>query len=490
MNRFQMKSEKPSLRGSNGLELLAFPVTLPLYQGYGSHYFEVYVGSPYPQRQTLLVDTGSDHIAIPCSQCKDCGSHTDLLFNEKRSYTFQQISCPESDRCEMNASYAEGSSWKGVLAKDVVHVGRMEKPGISFDPQFVCMERNDNEFRKQLANGIVGMNASPQSFPSQLFFSGAISQNSFSICYRQDLHASLRGTIAGAITFGGVDRRFYGGNTEMKYANLFTRNGFYFVSIRKIWLRDEGKDNLLRVMSESELSLPSANSKLKSQYTEAIIDSGTTDSHFDISYKELFDKAWKELTGTDFPSDEVYISPAELKLWPTIIIQLQGAFTIAEKWNSILSDSPRIARHIFDEDYPDDVLVALHPSQYMKFSVSSKTYRPHLSFDEMYGRRTVLGSNFMDGSLMEFDVENQRIGIVESECDYIHATTGKHSGNVLDPYASIEEMNAYVIRSILSDRFSSDHTFVFIICAIFSFIYVVLKIRLQFRLQRRRSYKD
>ena len=30
-----------------------------LYQGYGTHYIDVYVGTPHPQRQTLIIDTGS-----------------------------------------------------------------------------------------------------------------------------------------------------------------------------------------------------------------------------------------------------------------------------------------------------------------------------------------------------------------------------------------------------------------------------------------------
>ena len=387
MNRFQMKNENSSLRGATSVGSLRFPVTLPLYQGYGSHYFELYIGSPYPQRQTLLVDTGSDHIAIPCSQCKDCGSHADPFFHEKKSHTFAYISCSENDRCDITASYAEGSSWKGVLAQDAVHLGRIKEHSFQFEPQFVCMEENDNEFREQLANGIVGMSASQRSFPSQLFSSGVMPQNSFSLCYRHDLYASRRGTIAGTITFGGVDQRFYGDDTGMKYANLFTRNGLYFVNIRKIWLHDESTDTFLSATSEFEFVSPSNKVRGRSRYSEAILDSGTTSCHLQLSYKELFDKAWKELTGKSFPSDEINISPEELKLWPTIIIQLQGSLTVAHKRNSVVSDSPRIARYRLEEEYPNDVFVALHPSQYMKYTISSASYRPQLSFDNKFGRR-------------------------------------------------------------------------------------------------------
>jgi hypothetical protein len=93
----------------------------------------------------------------------------------------------------------------------------------------------------------------------------------------------------------------------------------------------------------------------------------------------------------------------------------------------------------------------------------------------------------MDGSLIEFDVENQRLGIVESECDYIYATSGKRAYNTLDSYASTKEMNAYVIKCVMYDSFSSVHVQFFIMCAILSSIYAILQIKLQFRFQRRRA---
>jgi hypothetical protein len=40
-----------------------------LYQGYGTHYVDLWCGTP-PQRQTVIVDTGSGVTAFPCSGCK------------------------------------------------------------------------------------------------------------------------------------------------------------------------------------------------------------------------------------------------------------------------------------------------------------------------------------------------------------------------------------------------------------------------------------
>jgi hypothetical protein len=45
----------------------------PLFQGMGTHYSFLWVGTP-PQRVSVIMDTGSHHTAFPCTGCK-CGKH-------------------------------------------------------------------------------------------------------------------------------------------------------------------------------------------------------------------------------------------------------------------------------------------------------------------------------------------------------------------------------------------------------------------------------
>jgi hypothetical protein len=130
-----------------------------LYQGYGTHYIDLWIGSPTPQRQTLIVDTGSSITAFPCSKCTDCGSnaqqqqqqqlksyHTDDVYQTNKSTTYIEKECTRdphlltkdvcdygyctkvdgSDnanvgRCEVQTSYAEGSSWTALEGEDVVY---------------------------------------------------------------------------------------------------------------------------------------------------------------------------------------------------------------------------------------------------------------------------------------------------------------------------------------------------------------------------------
>lgn len=104
-----------------------------LYQGYGTHYVDLWVGTP-PQRQTVIVDTGSGITAFPCSGCSNCGAdyHADIFFQEEKSSTFQKFSCnqcvgarcsnsggrpildTESRACDLDARTLEARSQGGA----------------------------------------------------------------------------------------------------------------------------------------------------------------------------------------------------------------------------------------------------------------------------------------------------------------------------------------------------------------------------------------
>jgi Xylanase inhibitor N-terminal len=104
-----------------------------LSQGYGTHYANAWVGSPTPQRKTLIVDTGSHYTAFPCTGCRNCGlqHHTDPYFNPQKSNTFHVLQCNEcregvtcqDNRCIFSQSYTEGSSWEAYQVRDKFYCG-------------------------------------------------------------------------------------------------------------------------------------------------------------------------------------------------------------------------------------------------------------------------------------------------------------------------------------------------------------------------------
>ena len=59
-------------------------ISIPLHFNSGSHHAHLYIGSP-PQRQTLIIDTGSKAMAFPCKTCKKCapccGTHASPYFD-------------------------------------------------------------------------------------------------------------------------------------------------------------------------------------------------------------------------------------------------------------------------------------------------------------------------------------------------------------------------------------------------------------------------
>lgn len=71
---------------------------IPLYGNatLGYYYANIYVGSP-PQEQSVIMDTGSGQLALPCSKCISCGNrHIHPPFRMSDSSTSKFITCVAS----------------------------------------------------------------------------------------------------------------------------------------------------------------------------------------------------------------------------------------------------------------------------------------------------------------------------------------------------------------------------------------------------------
>jgi len=426
-----------------------------LYQGYGTHYVDLWVGTP-PQRQTVIVDTGSGVTAFPCSGCKDCGAkfHASKFFVEADSSSFQKLDCKNcqerascthknqpNEMCKVGVSYQEGSSWSAFQATDLTYLGgphdsalEIDSPGktgkhvgsilfgenpfdassFRFPMTYGCQTKITGLFKTQLADGIMGMCLQSGSLWRQMYDHGTISDRQFSLCFSRENSADENGTVAGALTMGGTDTKLH--QTPMVFAEGHVSSSImHGVTIRKLYLMKAGQYRAVNATAANTIALDVAPSLLNKG--KVIVDSGTTDTYLIRDVESEFKKVFKELVGQKYDMKGMKLTEEEISRIPSLIIQINGYNDVKEQFNPSDPDAlPGLAGKL-DPDHPNDVLVVIPPSNYFEYSPSKELYYARIYVDERRG--SVLGANFMAGHDIMFDIpENRRIGFAESDCNY------------------------------------------------------------------------
>ncbi len=447
---------------------------VPLSQGYGTHYVHLWVGSPVPQRQSVIVDTGSHFTGFPVArECTNCGEshHTDPHFDPERSETFQALRCPSEclenyecefeetgvaraekknaylhhhrnfPRCSFSQAYTEGSSWTAYQASDLVYCGggadlieAADPLDIQYSLRFVfgCLKSNTGLFVTQLADGIMGMSAHELTLPKQLYNKRKIEYNMFAMCFRKELGTSKKGVTAGSMTLGGVSSAL--DTSPMVYARNIRNYGWYTVYVEKIFLANKGgtkflfddkHQSLASILQENSIvPLMGFDPAKVNRDRGVIVDSGTTDTYLCSSIRKEFSKAWKEATGTEYSNSAIYLTQSQLEKLPTLLVQLQASGTMAEKTpvsnfsdGSLRNSKPVMGQvGYLDPDHPGDVLLSIPATSYMEYSPTLKVYTSRLFFTESRGG--VIGANAMQGHNVLFDWQYGRIGFAQSSCSY------------------------------------------------------------------------
>ncbi len=403
---------------------------VPLSQGYGTHYANLWIGSPHPQRKTLIVDTGSHYMAFPCVGCQNCGDsfHTDPYFDPRKSKTFHRLQCDEcrdgiicqKDVCLFEQAYTEGSTWEAIQVRDRVFCSgsdaldaadpRHERYAIDF--MFGCQTTMSGLFVTQLADGIIGMSAHPATLPKQMYDKGKLEHNMFALCYRRELGTSKRGVHAGSMTLGGVSTSLDSG--PIVYAQNIVKFGWFTVYVKNIYIRSGGGSSTLSSGSQKIVKVRMDVAAFNSG-KGVIVDSGTTDTYLNQQVAKEFNKAWIKITGSSYSNMPITLTKEQLNMLPTILIQCQ-AFSAAKDPSIENYDGIPGYTGSLDPSSPNDLLLAIPATSYMDFSPITGRYMSRLYFTESAG--SVLGSNAMQGHNVVFDWENGRVGFAESSCTY------------------------------------------------------------------------
>ena len=385
------------LRGNvrRGRQLLGNETeTTPLFQGLGTHFSYIYVGTP-PQRVSVIIDTGSHHTAFPCVGCQ-CGKHMDPLFDPKKSNTSETLTCSGKKRCYFSQAYSEGSSWHAYRVKDKLwaggqsHTSLMSAADWSIDFQFGCEDSETGLFRTQHVDGIMGMSAAEDTLPHQLVAQKVTSTRVFALCF------SLGG---GIMTLGGVDTSIHTlPDEQIQFAKLIKSKGWFTVNLLDVYLRPatvasstDGKSSSGSVSLGASVEILNGNNNNKG----VIVDSGTTDTYLPSSVKKSFEDIFKKMTnGMTYSNNNLALKKAQYESLPTIIFKLEG-----------MDNNP--------------VEIECPPSSYAE-NLGGGKYAFRIYLTEAQG--AVLGANFMNDQNVIFDIDQHRVGFAKANCKHDHDT--------------------------------------------------------------------
>ncbi|POM82125.1 Eukaryotic aspartyl protease family protein [Cryptosporidium meleagridis] len=132
---------------------------------HGYYFINVFVGNP-PQKQTLILDSGSSQISFTCATCLNCGSHEYPPFDIMKSMTGKNCNKKllGSEKCKYFHRFNEGSVISGKYFSDTLRFEEVEQnPGIIKDHFEIkydylgCNELETKKVYRQRATGVFGI---------------------------------------------------------------------------------------------------------------------------------------------------------------------------------------------------------------------------------------------------------------------------------------------------------------------------------------------
>lgn len=414
-------------------EMTAVEMAVPIYFHSGTYHACAYFGQP-PQRQNLILDTGSRFAAIACHPFKDCDQsrirrrdkskkenakkNGRAFFYPGVSSTLQNITCDScqwesssfcardgSNRCETGQRYTEGSSWKAHETNDIVTLGpvavstelnnhavELERyMDLSVPFTFACQYCASGQFMNQHADGIMGLESTNHSIIHVMKKEGVIAHESFSLCLARDEgFLGLGGAIISRhkqvmrftpiLNEPDVAADTQNQDKEPAAKKKKGKKGLYAMRVVKMFLGD--------TCIACDAKPDSVSAFMDGKGT--ILDSGTTDTFLPAKIADDFNSQWRQITGSDLSQEKDDYSYEDFLDLPNMTFVFEGNATLI-----------------------------VPPAHYMEGSLDTEwegtrelTNRVYLTEEN----GAVLGLNAMLNYDIQFDIENDRIGFARADC--------------------------------------------------------------------------
>ena len=354
--------------------------------GLNYYYTNLYLGEGM-KKQTYIIDTGSTITTAPCQPfCKKCGNHLNSYHTIEDNSKIIQCNndkcrlvksyCGNGSKCSFKTSYSEGSSLEGIYINELIRFGEkfQEKNG-TYSP-IGCTISENHLFLTQKADGIMGLANNDYNFINVLQKTGAIDNSIFGLCFAQ---------MGGYFSIGEINTTFH--RQEITYLNMEKNSVFYSLSMNNIFI------NGIKL------------NKFKKGKYSLIIDSGTTISYFpDEIVNELVTNT-KSICNSYVNKNGCGKYEYDRDFGPCFI------FDSVEKMDeAIYQYWPNISFILDNYEYK------WTPDEYIFNDTNRNRVRGCMGFNGGSGRFT-FGSTWMIGHEIIFDRKNNRIGIVEANCD-------------------------------------------------------------------------
>jgi len=405
----------------SGLNNTIAPVTVPLHASSGTHHVHMYIGSP-PQRQTLIIDTGSRLMAFPCEPCRSCGSHVSKkYFNPLMSTTDNTPTCgscmlegiskcsefstvvgngkgAKNKKCVISQKYTEGSSWTAYELEDMVWMGAsdhqesigMEYMKMAVPYVFGCQTSEKGLFRKQYADGILGLAIHESSLVQALYDARSINRLAFSLCLTK---------AGGSLSAGGIatEERHL---EPIRFTPISRDHGWFALTVEQVLLGSVCLAGCKTKDESSSFTLDHEDTALRAFHggKGTILDSGTTDTYLPQAIAEKFQKSWKSLTGgLQYSRRRYKYSYAEYEKLPSLTFKFENNVTLTVQPDSYMESVS--ASKILSRDPWEGTIELVN----------------RIYIDEPTG--AVLGANTMLGYDILFDIEGKQVGLAKADCD-------------------------------------------------------------------------